>query len=203
MSDGTGVPPDDDLREQIVRAATRLFAELGYDATPLDLIADTAGTGTGMVTGLVGGKQALYLEVMRRAYEAEQEMLAAATDAFTPSVEGAVALVDAVLDFYAANPQFRALWMHRWLADAADTESLEAEYVLSQTRHVMERTRELVPPDVDAYYLVATVIWTVFGFLAGGRPTQGLPSRHHPDAAEIERFRGYLHVLTRRMVAPC
>ncbi|WP_019631105.1 TetR/AcrR family transcriptional regulator [Actinomadura atramentaria] len=202
MSDEQNASGGDGQRERVVEVATLLFAELGYDATPLELVADTAGTGTGKIIELFGGKQALYLEVMRRAYEAEQLMLAGSLEGFTPDESGATAVVDTVLDFYAAHPHLRALWMHRWMADAADTEALESEYVLSQTQHVLDRVGSVIPDDVDTYFLVATIIWTVFGFLSGGRPTPGFPTRHRPDAEEIEHFRGYLHVLVRRMLAP-
>ncbi|WP_033424625.1 TetR/AcrR family transcriptional regulator [Actinomadura flavalba] len=193
---------DQEAGERVTEVATRLFAELGYDGTPMQLIADTLGMPIAEVTRLTGGKQQLYLAVMRRAAEAEDRMLTSATDGYGATIESAYEVVDAVLDFYVAHPEYRALWMHRWLSDATDVEDLESQYVLTQSVDVIDRVRENIPDEVDPVLLVGTVIWTVFGFLSGGRPTPEQPTRHEPTPDEIDHFRRYLHAFVRRMLAP-
>jgi AcrR family transcriptional regulator len=187
--------------EQIITVATRLFAELGYDSTGSDLIADAAGDGGHTLIAAVGGKSGLYRRVMERAYRAEQGMLDTALGAYTPDRAGSHRLIDMYLDFYVANPEIVALWMHRWMGDAADVGGLENDFVDPQDELVTGVVAGVVPPDVAVDLLVRTVVWCVFGFLSGGVPGgRGRTEPRTPDA--IERFRGYLHVLVDRMIAP-
>ncbi|MER6812578.1 TetR/AcrR family transcriptional regulator [Actinomadura nitritigenes] len=187
--------------ERIIAVATRLFAELGYDSTGTDLIADAAGDGGQAMIAAAGGKNGLYRRVMARAYRAEQDMLETALGAYTPDRAGAHRVIDVYLDFYVANPEIVALWMHRWMGDAADVGELENEFVDPQDELVTGVVGSLVPPDVAVDLLVRTVVWCVFGFLSGGVP--GGRGRTEPRSPEaIERFRDYLHVLVDRMVAP-
>jgi AcrR family transcriptional regulator len=187
--------------EQIIAVATRLFAELGYDSTGTDLIAEAAGDGGQAMIAAAGGKNGLYRRVMARAYRAEQDMLESALGAYTPDRAGAHRVIDVYLDFYVANPEIVALWMHRWMGDAADVGELESDFVDPQDELVAGVVGSQVPPDVPVDLLVRTVVWCVFGFLSGGVP--GGRGRAAPRGADaIERFRGYLHVLVDRMIAP-
>ena len=52
-------------RRRIIEAADRLFTEVGYGATSIDQIAETAGVGRATVFTAVGGKAA----VLRAAYQ--------------------------------------------------------------------------------------------------------------------------------------
>ncbi|QKG27065.1 TetR/AcrR family transcriptional regulator [Actinomadura verrucosospora] len=187
--------------EQIIALATRLFAELGYDSTGVDLIADAAGDGGQALIAAAGGKSGLYRRVMDRAYRAEQDMLDAALAAYTPDPAGTHRVIDDYLDFYVANPEIIALWMHRWMGDAADVGELERDFVDPQDELVTGVVAGEVPPDVAVDLLVRTVVWCVFGFLSGGvRGGRGRTEPRSPEA--IERFRDYLHVLVDRMMTP-
>ncbi|RSN62054.1 TetR/AcrR family transcriptional regulator [Actinomadura sp. WAC 06369] len=190
----------------------RLFAELGYDGTSLQLVADAAGVGLADVREAVGdGKAELYRAVMRHADEAERRALAPALDSLTPDLDAYFRVIDAYLDFYVERTDILALWMHRWMGDAADVPGLEAQYSASPTRDFLDRVQPLIPPDVEPEHLAWTTVWCVFGFLSGGivysdgRPMpeqlrgQGLGPR---DPEAVERFRAYLHVLMRRLLAP-
>jgi AcrR family transcriptional regulator len=187
--------------EEIIVVATRLFAELGYDSTGVELIADAAGGDGRALVAAAGGKNGLYRTVMDRAYRAEQRMLEEAFGAYTPDRAGAHRVIDVYLDFYVAHPEIVALWMHRWMGDAADAGDLEGDYVDPQDELTTGAVAALVPPDVAVDLLVRTVVWCVFGFLSGGLPgSRGRTERRGDE--EIERFRVYLHTLIDRMIAP-
>ena len=106
--------------DRFIEVATRLFAELGFDGTPLRLIADAAGVDVETLVEQAGDKSRLYRKVMLRAHELERVALTEAAASFAPTRQGVIALVDAYLDFHVAHPQLLALWMHRWIGDAAD-----------------------------------------------------------------------------------
>lgn len=198
---------------RLVEVATRLFAELGFDGTSTRLIAEAAGIDVDELVERVGDKAELYRTVMAHAYEAEHAALRSALADFTPTLQGLFDLADAYLDFYVANPEILSLWMHRWLGDAVDVERLEEDYSWPLSAMVVDVVRDLVPPDVDADYVIWTIVWSVYGFLSGGvRPTATPPpapsargvgrGRGRPDPAELGRFRAHLRTLIRRMTAP-
>lgn len=83
--------PKSHVRAEIVRAATALFAETGYEDTTMGAIADRSGVSTGNVYRYFEGKEALLEEVLpasfasdlRRRIRARVEALGTARDART------------------------------------------------------------------------------------------------------------------------
>src|SRR5689334_6578860 len=100
-----------DVRERLLDSAAGLFAQLGYDETTTEMIANAAGVGVGEVTRMIGGKRDIYLAVMMRAYEQEQAVLLRAAADFTPDGPGVHRFLDEYLNFFVAHPQTAALWM--------------------------------------------------------------------------------------------
>jgi AcrR family transcriptional regulator len=186
-------------RQRIIEGAARLFGELGYDGTPLQLIADALGVRTSAITEVVGDKRTLYIEVMRQAFEAERTVLEAAVAEAGSGPAAVHEIMDAYLDFHVANPQNRALWAHRWVADLSE---LEDRYARPLFELVAERIGGLVPPDVDTYYLLGTMVWCVHGFLGSGLFDRPRGMRKADDPAAVESFRRHLHVLMDRLLVP-
>ncbi|WP_165959044.1 TetR/AcrR family transcriptional regulator [Actinomadura sp. KC345] len=188
--------------QQVIDGATRLFGELGYDGTSLRLIADALGVGPATVIEVAGDKHALYIEVMRQAYEAERTMLEEVVAQAGPGRSAVHDIVDAYLDFHVARPQNRSLWAHRSVSDAADISELEDHYVRPLFKLVARRIKDLVPPDVDTYYLLGTMVWCVHGFLGSGLFDRSQGMRRADDPAAVTSFRAHLHVLMDRLLVP-
>ncbi|MGK5557843.1 TetR/AcrR family transcriptional regulator [Actinomadura kijaniata] len=187
----------DSGRERILDAATRLFADLGYDGASTRLIAEAAGLNIATVAYHVGGKRDLYLAVMERAHQRERSALEAAVAELTPDADGVLRLLDRYIDFCVAHPEIPALWMRRWLSDAADIADLEGRYVRSLMDLVTGAVGEAVGPEVDVEYLVWSVIWCTHGFCRGGVLDAAGRRRRIDDPAALVRFRSHL----RRMVS--
>ncbi|MEW2358114.1 TetR/AcrR family transcriptional regulator [Spirillospora sp. NPDC029432] len=187
-------------RDRIVEAATRLFAALGYDGTSTRMIADAAGLNIATVAYHAGGKRDLYLTVMERAHEAERAALEAAIADFTPDPAGVRMLIDRYLDFCVDNPDVPALWMHRWLSDAADVVHLESRYVKPLIAYVSETVQEAAGPDVDVEYAVMTVIWATHGFCRGGVLDVNGERTGIGSAKEVARFRAHLQRMVSRLL---
>ncbi|MFG2821150.1 TetR/AcrR family transcriptional regulator [Kitasatospora sp. NPDC048365] len=183
----------DASRERIITAATTLFAEHGYDGTTTRTIAAAAGLNIATVAYHVGNKADLYREVMRLAHEAEQAAVDGALAAFARDVAddpagAATAFADRYLDFCLERPHVPALWMRRWLADAAEFADLEELY----TRPLLESVRDALAkalPGLDperAELAVWTVLWTTHGFCRS------------MIRAQVPRFRAHLRQLVVR-----
>jgi len=183
--------------EQIVAVATRLFAELGYDGTTLQIIADACGTDLATVVSLVTGKSELYLQVMGRAAEAERTALA---EVFAASPVDVPRLIDVYLDFCVDHPEVPALWMHRWMSDASDLVQLEELYVQPLHDELGAAIANQVAPDVDVGYAVWTIIWCVHGFLRGGVLPQPGPRGGGPTSRDVAAFRAHLHLVAARLM---
>ncbi|WP_141581596.1 TetR/AcrR family transcriptional regulator [Actinomadura sp. WMMA1423] len=179
-------------RERIIEAATRLFAALGYDGTSTRMIAEAAGLNVATVAYHVGGKRDLYLVVMERAHHAERQVLEQAIAEMTPDEEGLLEVVDRYVMLCVERPEIPALWMHRWLADAADVAHLDDEYVRPMMDLASEAVRDIVGDEADLDYLVWTVVWCTHGFGAGGILDQDGKRRKLDDPQAVARFRAHM-----------
>ena len=188
---------DDDPRERILAAATRLFAALGYDGTTTRMIAEAAGLNVATVAYHAGGKRDLYLTVMERAHHIERAALEDAVAGLGADPGDLLTLVDRYVDFCARHPEVPALWMHRWLSDASDVADLESRFVQPLMDMVAAAARKVVPDDVDVEYVVWTVVWCTHGFGSGGVLDAGGRRRGMADPRELARFRAHV----RRLVA--
>ena len=138
---------------QITDVAARLFGELGYDGTSLHMIAEAVGTDASTLSEVAGDKRRLYLDVMRQAYEVEQDMLESLA---ARGVRGRTAvheMVDGYLDFYLEYRENRTLWVQRWLSDAADITELEDRYLCPMLRVAVDMIADSDRPGVDPYYV--------------------------------------------------
>ncbi|MEV6971768.1 helix-turn-helix domain-containing protein [Hamadaea sp. NPDC051192] len=185
-------------RDRVLEAATRLFAERGYDGTSTREIGRASGLNIATVAYHVGAKADLYREVMRHAYELEREALDSAIRdlrAERDPVLGVQVLVRRYLDFCLANPHVPALWMRRWLADAADVTGLEQEYAWP----LIDLVRDAIGINDDM--TLWTVMWSIHGFVqAGVLDADG--KRHVHDLATVDRYRAHLDTLVAKWMAP-
>ncbi|MBO3752483.1 TetR/AcrR family transcriptional regulator [Streptosporangiaceae bacterium NEAU-GS5] len=185
----------------ILEVATRLFAAMGYDATSTRQIADAVGLNVATVNYHVGGKRELYLAVMERAYQAEHAAVAAAVTEFQqlPLTEALHCLLDRYIDFCLCNPDIPALWMHRWLDDAADMTELERQYTYPLVSMVAKTVRPALESlDVDIEYTIQSMVWCINGFAKGGIPDAHGNRRTIHDPHALRRFRAHLHVMLHR-----
>lgn len=186
------------LRERVTEVAGRLFADLGYDATDMEMIAAASGVPVRRLGALVGDKPHLYLTVFEDLHRLEFEALAGALGAYTPDVAGLQLIGDAFLDFCLAHPRFVAMWMHRWQGDAADleVETRFAQPVLSAMNQVMAQA---VRPDLDLEIAIWNVIWCVHGFVRFGVIGADGHLQGPGDSATVDRFRAYLREMIARL----
>ncbi|RMI35718.1 TetR/AcrR family transcriptional regulator [Nocardia stercoris] len=199
-------PVPDDSRERIVAAATMLFAEHGYDGTSIRQIANQVGLNVATVAYHVGSKAELYQEVMRRAFAVEAQHLTRALALFLASAAtdaaGAVrTLIGAYLDFCLAHTHIPALWMRRWLSDAAEVIGPEADYAKPQIDTVRQAVRSALPEvaeRADLELTVWTVLWMTHGFCCSGVIDADGIRRGPADPAAVARFRAHLEGLVLR-----
>ncbi|MEV8630846.1 TetR/AcrR family transcriptional regulator [Streptosporangium sp. NPDC051023] len=195
--------------EAVIEFATRLFAAFGYDGTTLQGLAEAMGYDLEWIHTRFGDKRALYLAVVERASQAQRAVVEgtlAPLPAHDPAEVASVlhTLVDRYLDMCLSNPQIPALWIHRWLGDAADIPDLEQKYavpLINLTRDALRSAARngLIAGDIDPDLMVRTLVWSVYGFLHG--EALAPPDPPDPDNPRTRpRMQAHLHQLLDRML---
>ncbi|MFI6506006.1 TetR/AcrR family transcriptional regulator [Streptosporangium sp. NPDC050855] len=188
-------PHDDPRSQAVITIAMRLFSALGYDGTSLQAVAEATGEDPAWIQERFGEKRDLYLAVIDLAGRMErtvvQDALAALPAADAEQVATTLyGLSEHYLDFCVANPQIPALWLHRWLGDAADIPEVERTHSIPLMNFTADALRSaaragFVDGEVDADLMVRTLVWSVYGFLHGemiaeaGRSVSADPQARH------------------------
>ena len=132
--------------QRILEAADELFGERGYDGASARDIARRAGVKKALVFYHFGSKEALFVAVLERFYEAHAEALAGADGARGGQAERLHALVDAYLDFIEDNRRYPRLVQREVAGGAAPLERVQES--LGALHALLERSLgDLVPPD--------------------------------------------------------
>ncbi|MEU8118010.1 TetR/AcrR family transcriptional regulator [Spirillospora sp. NPDC049024] len=187
-------------RELVIEAAARLFVQLGYDGTTLQMIGAVAGMSAQQVSRLVEDKQHLYLEVMTRYSRAEAVYMRGVMERISPDMAGLHTLVDGYLDYSIAHPELRALWVHRWLKDAADVQDVEGLY-RPLLGALVEMFKDAVRPGYDLELGFWNIIWMVNGFIHVGLIDAEGTRRFGDHPPTLRRFRAYMHDMLERTAA--
>ena len=199
--------------ERIIQAATMLFAEHGYHGVSARQIADAVGLNVATVHYHTGGKRELYLSVVHRLYEQEQELVARVldeqpADSWTrpgPLWVALTSLADTLVDFLERHPERARLYMRRWLEAADEITPVEAELSLALHRPLLEvlqraQVAGAIRPDADIALFLRSFTWLLFSYFVTG-PIDWRSWRGDPHAPEsLAAFQTYLHDYLARML---
>ena len=201
-------------RATVLRAATALFADKGFEGATTRAIAAAAGVNIATVHYHFGPKQALYKAVVAHLYEAERHIVARHVGPLRRAVKGnpeafftrVDALVDEFVALYAAEPERARLYMRRWLDAGERPSAAEVAVAVKPFRVVWRVLRHaessgVIRHGVDYPVVLRAFIWQLYGyFVTGPLDWRGLhsdPTR--PDA--LEAFKAYHRRFVRRMLA--
>lgn len=103
-----GRPKDEALtarrQEEILDAAAKIFAERGYAATDLQVLADVLGVGKGTIYRYFPSKRELFLAAVDRGMHCLHEQIHAAKAGQDP-LDGTLQVVRAYLSYFDAHPE--------------------------------------------------------------------------------------------------
>lgn len=109
-------------REQLLDAATRVFARKGYAGASVEEIAESAGYSTGALYSSFAGKEQLFLELMAARGERRVTEVASILDAGDP-VDALAALLERSAG---RDPDLMALRAEFWLYAVRNPEAMDA-----------------------------------------------------------------------------
>ncbi|MWA01612.1 TetR family transcriptional regulator [Actinomadura sp. LD22] len=187
--------------EQITRisnVAAHLFAELGYDNTTGEMIAEAAGVNREVVTA-AGGRAALYRHALERFYRDERDMLDRVSTAPGAGKSRFSAALDHILDFYLDRREMIAIWQQRGLADASDMDDVEERYQVPSN----ERAAAILGPEVATgprFQMIRNVFsWCLVSFIYRGLSPVDGPVLDPADPRARELFHEYMIELYERL----
>lgn len=157
-------------REALLVAATRLFAERGFDGVSVAGIAEAAGVNKALVSYHFGGKRKLYLAIIVSVLSeiaARAESLAASSE---PAPDLLRAFVAAVGELASHRPHFPAMMLREVLAGGPRLEREIASRlvaVLGSVRRIVERgIREGAFRPVDPVFTHLSLVGSLLFFFA-------------------------------------
>lgn len=185
-----------DTATRILEAADTLFGERGFDAVSVRDVARRADVNKALVFYHFDNKQALFGRVLERYYEAHREALQPAFEQDLPLRDRLHRVVDAYVDFIAANQHYPRLVQRVVAGSGAPPEQVRRNLaLLSETteqalREVAPERGPLAPRHFFVTFSAAVINWFTYGpALAEGWSTDPLS-----DEAIGER-REHLHWL--------
>jgi len=157
--------PSEVTRERILKAAQRLFAERGYEATSVRAIVAKARVNQAAINYHFAGKDGLYREVLRAAFRALTEhQLAHAEEAKTMSREKALAefVRDQLRPLLARDEISRHIRIFNWEAvrPTAVFRKLMSEEAAPFMGLAVDLVRRFLP-EADQRTLMVAAVWLI------------------------------------------
>ena len=121
----------DATRQQILDAAERIFADIGFAAARLDHVAESVGIRRPSILYYFPGKQQLYDEVEADIFASMHAFVLNRTEGVSEPMERLLALLDAWLDFLVTR---KPAILQRILKDKAISPELAAELKAAATQ---------------------------------------------------------------------
>ncbi len=203
----------EESKRRILDAATRLFAEHGFEGVSTRRIASEAGLNIATVHHHLGSKRDVFLAVIERCFEQETALLEAAltdpSEATLSDFAELEALIfgffDRLLTFCCDNPHRQRLYLRRWLDPQDEMAWREAELSLELYAHfrsLLARAQALgsVRGDLDVGYFLRSVDWMVMTYFTAGAFDWKTLRADPTDEARLVRFRDYLRDYARSML---
>lgn len=188
-----------DVREKILSAAMRLFAARGFDATPLQVIADAVGIRKPSLLYHFPSKSALRRSVFEKIASHWNEALPRLLRAATSGHGQFDAVVEEMVAFFTEDPDRARLFIRELLDRPVEIEALIGAHVRSWVAIVCDHIRKgqergRVYPDVDPEAYVVQVINLV---IAGIATYESIGTLVAPQRDAEEHFGRYIHELLR------
>jgi TetR/AcrR family transcriptional regulator, cholesterol catabolism regulator len=183
-------------KDELTRAAARLFAERGYHGTSMDALAQELGVQKGSLYSLTGSKQQLLYDTMRKGADAFHAALDAVPED-VPAAERVRLALRGHLRVVAEQIDVATVFTREWRY----LEGGQREEILGERRRYEERWRGLFREGVEkgglrvdldtgaAALLVLSAANWAYTWLTPGRDTDELADRF--TAILVDGIRGY------------
>jgi len=176
----------DITRQKLIEAATEVFSEVGYKSATVREIVRRASVNQAAINYHFRGKDALYCEVMRRAFQQMQ--------ANSNHEEGKIGPEQQLRDFMQSmmapmletatdNPGYARLLAWEMIEPSGYLDSLEKEGPVQHHRQVMDIMRQFLPQGAPEHQVAWAAFW-LLGQCSVIRQAQSMLKQMPPDLAQ-------------------
>ncbi|PST85132.1 TetR/AcrR family transcriptional regulator [Pedobacter yulinensis] len=199
-----------DKRTSILRAAEKLFCELGYEGTSTRSIAREAGANMAMINYYFGSKEGVFVEIMTERIKAFGAQLTVIDEDRISPMEKLKKVIEGYAERIFLNTSFHKM-MHRELSLAQRPEMYEKiKGAISTNLEVFEHivTAGIESGDfrpVDVRMLIATIMGTISNVASSpGKVTGNTLDISNPKDRDIlkERLINHLKELAQTFLEP-
>jgi AcrR family transcriptional regulator len=193
-------------REALLRAATALFSERGFDGVPIDAVAERAGVNKALISYHFRGKHGLYVEVLVSVFAEMADRLKALESEGSDARTTLHRLIETFSHLGRDRPHFPALFLREVLSRGIEPAVLPLlTEIIGVTRRLARRgARDGTFRKVDPVAMHLALVGGIVFFLA----TE--PARRRAAAEgglpfpmpDLPAFLRYLEDLTLRGLAP-
>ena len=190
------MPAPNDTPDRILAAADRLFGERGFDGVSARDVAEAAGVKKPLVFYHFGSKDKLFARVLEGYYTSHRAALADAYQPELPPGPRMHLIIDAYLDFVAANQHYPRLVQRQVASAGAHMETIDANLrgMLAWTEEALSDIAPTAGP-LAARHMFLTFSSAVINFFTYA-PAMGSEWPCDPlSEAGISERRAHLHWL--------
>lgn len=194
-------------RDNILRAATRVFARHGYDGGSIEKISKSAKSVDRMIYYYFGNKEGLFIEVLENAYRRMNDAeLRLKLDTSRP-LEGLDAVIGFVLSYYRKNPAFITL---------LNTENLQRGKHIAKSERARQYSspaiaivnellqngieQQLFRKDVSARNVYLLIMATAYFYMSNRYTLSAFLGENLQTAQAIESWRAFISSTVMRNV---
>jgi len=202
----TGARRDPEATQRaLLAAATRLFAERGFDAVPIGAVAAEAGVNKALISYHFGGKRGLYRAILVSSFAELAAELKAAEAKGRDAAHTLRALLLSFSRVRQRRPEFPVLFVREVLSHGVEPAALpHMAEILGVTQRVARRgMREGVFRRVDPIAMHFALFGSLVYYLATEPARKrAMASGRLPRMPDFARFLRYLEELTLRGLRP-
>ncbi len=187
----------DRTAQALMRAASTAFSERGYAGASVRDIADDAGANPALIRYHFGSKQGLYRRIIDDAIGRLRQRVAIAADGKADSILRVQAMVDALIDFMAAERDFPRLVQRALLDGNSELDGMATECLgpLREGLNACMRGREAEVGDVLSSLWAAAVM--PFTYASMLDPFLG---RDLMSSGGLHNHRQHMHLLLQQLL---
>ena len=192
-------------RRALLAAATRLFAERGFDAVPIGAVAAEAGVNKALISYHFGGKRGLYRAILVSSFAELAADLKAAEAKGRDAARTLRALLPSFARVRERRPEFPVLFVREVLSHGVEPAALpHIAEILGVTQRVARRgMREGVFRRVDPIAMHFALFGSLIYYLATEPARKrAMAGGRLPPMPDFAQFLRYLEELTLRGLRP-
>lgn len=137
---------EDNTKEKVLKAAAKIFGQKGYSGARVDAIAKESGFNKAVLYYHIGGKDKIYVEVLKNTFQLVASLIKEETSKFDDPRDKLRGVVRTLHRFKQENPDFPSIMLHEV---ASGGENITPE-VMVEVLHILNEFKNIIDQGKEA-----------------------------------------------------